>query len=70
MSIKLNRFTKIISMVILVSLLVGCSAVNLDMVLTDPDELMIKAIAESHKGSASFENTQQGSLLRIVLPAV
>ena|GEM_PF-3616076 len=31
---------------------------------------MIKAIAESHKGSASFENTQQGSLLRIVLPAV
>ena len=51
MSIKLNRFTKIISMIILVSLLVGCSAVNLDMVLTDSDEVMIKAIADNIKSA-------------------
>ena len=51
MSLKLNRFTKIISMIILVSLLVGCSAVNLDMVLTDSDEVMIKAIADNIKSA-------------------
>ena len=38
-------------MVILVSLLVGCSAVNLDMVLTDSDEVMIKAIADNIKSA-------------------
>ena len=38
-------------MIILVSLLVGCSAVNLDMVLTDSDEVMIKAIADNIKSA-------------------
>lgn len=51
MSIKPNRFAKIIVMVILISLLVGCSAVKLDVVLTDSDEVMIKAIADNIKSA-------------------
>ena len=51
MSIIPNRFAKIIVMVILISLLVGCSAVKLDVVLTDSDEVMIKAIADNIKSA-------------------
>ena len=51
MSLKLSRFIKIIVMVILISLLVGCSAVKLDVVLTDSDEVMIKAIADNIKSA-------------------
>ena len=49
MSIKLNRFIKTMIIITCVFLLAGCSAGNLNIVLTDSDEVMIKAIADSIK---------------------
>jgi len=47
MSIKLNGFIKMVIIITCVFLLAGCSAGNLNTVLTDSDEVMIKAIADN-----------------------
>ncbi len=49
MSIKLNGFVKTVITITCVFLLAGCSAGNLNTVLTDSDEVMIKTIADSIK---------------------
>jgi len=51
MSIKLNGFIKIVIIITCVFLLAGCSAGNFDTVLTDSDEVMIKAIADNIKSA-------------------
>ena len=51
MSIKLNGFIKMVIIITCVLLLAGCSAGNLNTVLTDSDEVMIKAIADNIKSA-------------------
>jgi len=51
MSIKLNWFIKMVIIITCIFLLAGCSAGNLNTVLTDSDEVMIKAIADNIKSA-------------------
>ena len=51
MSIKLNGFIKMVIVITCIFLLAGCSAGNLNTVLTDSDEVMIKAIADNIKSA-------------------
>ncbi|MCJ7649478.1 MAG: hypothetical protein MUP85_12750 [Candidatus Lokiarchaeota archaeon] len=61
MLIKLNGFIKIAIIFICIILLAGCSAVNLNTVLTDSDEVMIKAIADNIK--SAIENKDVGMFM-------
>ena len=61
MSIKLNGFIKTVIIITCVSLLAGCSAGNLNTVLTDSDEVMIKAIADNIK--SAIENKDVGMFM-------
>jgi thiol-disulfide isomerase/thioredoxin len=51
MSIKLNGFIKMVIIITCIFLLAGCSAGNLNTVLTDSDEVMLKAIADNIKSA-------------------
>lgn len=51
MSIKLSGFIKMVIITTCVFLLAGCSAGNLNTVLIDSDEVMIKAIADNIKSA-------------------
>jgi len=61
MPIKLNRFIKTVIIITCVFLLAGCSAVNLNTVLTDSDEEMIKAMADNIK--SAIENKDVGMFM-------
>jgi hypothetical protein len=58
MSIKLNGFIKTVIIITCVSLLAGCSAGNLNTVLTDSDEVMIKAIADNIKSAIENKDVE------------
>jgi len=51
MSIKLNGLSKMMIIITCIFLLAGCSAGNLNTVLPDSDEVMIKAIADNIKSA-------------------
>ena len=61
MSIKLNGFIKTVIIITCVFLLAGCSAGNLNTVLTDTDEEMIEAIADNIK--SAIENKDVGMFM-------
>ena len=61
MAIKLNGFIKTVIMITCIFLLAGCSAVNLNTVLTDSDEEMIRAMADNIK--SAIENKDVGMFM-------